>query len=84
MLSLIQEMANDHISNESINFGYKYYEQSFEKIFKDELLLLDELEGHTFLIGFFDKSFEEIFDDELKFLAMIKHANVKVKIIRLG
>ena len=39
---LIQEMMNDHIDNESINFGYKYCEQSFEKIFEDELLLLDE------------------------------------------
>ena len=68
--SLIQEMADDHIDNESINYGYKYCEQSFEKIFEDELLLLDELDGHTFPIGFFDKRFEEIFDDELKFLAI--------------
>jgi len=44
--SLIQEMANDHIDNESINFGCKYCEQSIEKIFKDKLLLLDELDGH--------------------------------------
>ena len=68
--SLIREMANDQIDNESINFGCKYCEQSFEKIFEDAFLLLDELDGHTFPTGFFDKSFEEIFDDELKFLAI--------------
>ena len=68
--SLIQEMVNDHIDNEFINFGCKYGEQSIEKIFKDELLLLDELDGHTFPTRFFDKSFEEMFDDELKFLAI--------------
>ena len=70
MSSLIREMANDQIDNESINFGCKYCEQSFEKIFEDAFLLLDELDGRTFPTGFFDKSFEEIFDDELKFLAI--------------
>ena len=56
--SLIQETTNDHI-DESM---------SFEKIFEDGLLLLDELDRHIFPIGFFDKSFEERLNDELKFL----------------
>jgi len=57
-------MANDHIDNESMNFGLKYCEQ----IFEDELLLLHKLDRYTFSTGFFDKSFEEIFDYELKFI----------------
>jgi len=48
-----------------------YVDQCFEEIFEDELLFFEELDRHTFPIGFFDQNFEDICNDKLKFLANV-------------
>jgi len=62
-------MSNDHSDNESMHSNLIYCEESFDEKFDEELMVLEELDRHTFPTRFFDKSFVEIFDDELRFIA---------------
>ena len=43
---LIQEMSNNHIDNEFMNFGLCYCEQSFNEIFNEELMFHEEINIH--------------------------------------
>ena len=50
MFKEINQQAN-HMESDLCHF-----EQSFEEIFEDELLLLGELDGQIFPTGFFDQA----------------------------
>jgi len=61
---------------EPLSTKHDYAEQSFEKIFHDKLLFIQESNGVEFLslkspssIATFEHSFEEIFADELRILS---------------